>query len=177
LHTFTGSSCLPFLSFLRYLYYIIHPIGELPMSASSPVSNASTYPASKIAIAYVIAVALSFIASLVIRWIGDIFVEAPADLAPFNTWIPLLLDNVVYIGIAALIWAFIARRSQNPLSTWNKVVIIGFVLSFIPNVIAMVGPQPSFAGTFTWPTMAVISLMHVAAAVITWWALPRFSRV
>jgi hypothetical protein len=133
------------------------------------------YPAGKIAVAYLVAVALSFAASLAIRWIGLFFVDPPADLAPFNSFIPLLMDNVVYIGIATLIWAFIARRSQNPQSTWNKVVIIGFALSFIPNIIAMFGPQPSFAGTFTWPTMAVVSLMHVAAALITWWALPRFS--
>lgn len=146
------------------------------MPSSTVAVARPAYPAGKIAVAYLISVALAFVASLVIRWIGLFFVDPPPDLAPFNTFLPLLLDNVVYIGIAALIWALIARRSQNPLSTWNKVVVIGFILSFIPNAFAMFGPQPSFAGTFTWPTMAVVSLMHVAAGLITWWALPRFSR-
>ncbi len=145
------------------------------MTATPVATAARTYPAGKIAIAYVIAVVLSFVASLIIRWVGLFFVEPPADLAPFNSVIPLILDNVVYIGIAALIWALIARRSRNPLSTWNKVVLVGFVLSFIPNLIAILGPQPSFAGTFTWPTMIVISVMHITSGLITWWALPRFS--
>lgn len=146
------------------------------MESTQPVVRVG-YPISKILLAGVIAIALSIVANLIVRWVALLFVNVPADFMPLATIQPILIFTTLFIAVATLVWFIVTRASRAPERTWNWVVLIGFVVSIIPDLLmpSMAQPVPGM-GTFTWSAALVLISLHVVSGLITWWALPRFSR-
>jgi hypothetical protein len=144
-----------------------------------PEAPASTvrYPILRVLLAGLVAIGLSIVTNLAIRWIGMLFVEVPADLQPLQSIQPIIFFSFLFILVATVVWFIITRVSRTPLKTWNMAVLIGFVLSILPDISMPMMDQPvPGMGTFTWPATLILITMHVASGLITWWALPRFSR-
>lgn len=139
--------------------------------------EAVRYPILKILLAGVIAIVLSAIANLIVRWLGMLVIDVPADFNPLATMQPIVFFTAIFIAIATVVWLIITRVSRTPLKTWNMAVIVGFILSILPDISMPMMDQPiPGMGTFTWPATFILIAMHVVSGIITWWALPRFSR-
>jgi hypothetical protein len=135
------------------------------------------YPVVKVLLAGLVAIVLSAIANILIRWLGMLFVDVPADLNPLASIQPIIFFSAVFIAVATLVWFLITRFSRNPIKTWNMAVIAGFLVSILPDISMPMMDQPvPNMGTFTWPATMILIAMHIVSGIITWWALPRFSR-
>lgn len=147
------------------------------MHTTQPALRAQ-YPVLKILLAGVIAIVASIIANLLVRWIGMFLIDVPADFAPLASIQPIIMFTAIFILIATIVWFAITRISQTPVRTWNIVVVVAFVISILPDLFMpfMAQPIPNM-GTFTWGATSILIAMHVVSGLITWWALPRFSRV
>mgnify|MGYP005819667317 CR=1 FL=1 len=140
-------------------------------------AQATHYPILKILLAGIIAIVLSAVANLVVRWLGLMLVDIPADLSPLATIQPVIFFTALFIAVATIVWLIITRVSRTPLKTWNMAVVIGFIVSILPDLALPMMDQPvPGMGTFTWSAAFVLIAMHVVSGIITWWALPRFSR-
>jgi hypothetical protein len=151
-------------------------MSQYQMVPESP-NSAARYPLMRTLLAGIIAIVLSTAANLVIRLVGLTLVNVPADLMPLQQLQPVIFFTALFILIATVVWLIITRVSKTPLQTWNKVVPIGFILSILPDLSmpSMDQPVPGM-GTFTWPAVLILIAMHLVSGIITWWALPRFSR-
>lgn len=144
---------------------------------NTPQTAPASYPIVKVLIAGIIAIALSIVANLIVRWVGMLIIDVPADLQPLATTGPILMFTALFIAVATLVWFIITRVSRTPVKTWTTVVIVGFIVSIIPDISLVMMEQPVVPmGTFTWGAAAILIAMHVVSGVITWWALPRFSQ-
>jgi len=139
--------------------------------------NSVQYPLVRVLLAGVIAIVLSAVANILIRWVGMLVVDVPTDLVPLASIQPIIFFSAIFIAAATIVWFIVTRVSRTPLKTWNMVVIVGFIVSILPDISMPLMDQPTPGmGTFTWPATLILIAMHVVSGIITWWALPRFSR-
>lgn len=151
-------------------------MSQYQMVTESP-GNAARYPLVRILLAGVIAIVLSAAANLVIRFVGLALVNVPADLQPLQQLQPVIFFTAIFILVATVVWLIITRVSKNPIPLWSKAVVIGFLLSILPDLSMPFMDQPvPGMGTFTWPAALILIAMHLVSGITTWWALPRFSR-
>ena len=72
--------------------------------------------------------------------------------------------------ISFLAFILVNRLSRNPIRTYRIVAAVALLLSFFPPISAGFGGIPNIAPAST-ATVITLILMHIAAAIITVWAL------
>ena len=92
---------------------------------------------------------------------------------------PLQPGSVVFLTIlgvvlAAVLFRVISDRSGDTAATFRKVVIAGFVLSLVPDV--LIWANGAYEGAAKAETVLPLMLMHVAATAAVLTILPRGSK-
>jgi hypothetical protein len=109
-------------------------------------------------------IAVAVLAVLAVRVIAFAVLTLPAAFPPLG-WSPLILFTTVFVTMAVLVFAVVARRTADPASTYRKVALTALIVSLVPDLLL---PLDGTSGS-TWPAVVVLMVMHVAA----WWPTVR----
>ena len=127
-------------------------------------------------LAGVIAIVLSVVANLVVRWLGMLIITVPADFIPLATIQPTIIFTTLFLVVATLVFAVINRFTSNPIRVWTIVGTIGFVISLLPDVMLLFNPASMQAvGTVTTGAVVILIAMHVVGFAITMWVFTRWA--
>ena len=84
----------------------------------------------------------------------------PSTFQPLGWFFPIV-DTLVLVTAAVIVFAFVARTAARPIRTYQRIALAALVLSMIPDL-QIHARRPDL---FTWPRTAALMIMHVAA----WW--------
>jgi hypothetical protein len=80
------------------------------------------------------------------------------------------------VGLGAIVFAIIARRSQRPTRTFRIVAVIALVLSILPNLGLMANPSSAPMPGGTASDYGLLILFHIVAGLVAIVLLPRLAR-
>jgi hypothetical protein len=105
-------------------------------------------------------------------------VLAVALVHPARTFGPLLLpppiiDTVILVTAAVIVFSFVATTSRNPVRTFRLVAAVALLISFVPDILLAV--SHSYGGG--WPEALALMVMHVVAWAVTVTLLIRLTAV
>ena len=131
---------------------------------------------SRALLAGVLAIALSIVANLVIRWLGMLIVPVDAGFMPLSTWQPTAVITTLFLVVATIVFLVINAFAANPSRIFNIVALVALIVSLIPNVLMLFSsaPLPNM-GMPTPGAVVILMLQHVAAYAITVWAFTRWA--
>ena len=140
------------------------------------VTTATPQPAKltgkQIAINGLLAIGVAVGANVVARFILGALVTIPADFLPMQ--LPAIAFFTALYGVGAtIVFWLINRLASNPQRIWLIVVIIGFVLTALPNLALAANPA---AAPFPGGTTQLFSLLlvyHVVAGLVYFVLIPR----
>ena len=78
-------------------------------------------------------------------------------------WAPPIIDTVILVTGAVLVFSVVATMAANPIRTYRLIAVSVLLLSFIPDV--LIGIAHPLGGG--WPEALALMLMHVAAWSVT----------
>ncbi|MBA2362484.1 MAG: hypothetical protein H0V86_03025 [Chloroflexia bacterium] len=131
-------------------------------------------PVSRILRAGLIAAVLAAIVNSVISQIARVILDAPDAFAPLR--LPaVLLSTVGFILLGTVVFLGISRFARRPVQVFQIAAVIALLLSFSNPFFILNAESERFAG-ITGPIIAVLLLMHTAAAAITVTILSRTGR-
>jgi hypothetical protein len=89
----------------------------------------------------------------------------------------LVTFTALGVGLGALVFAFIARRSSRPVRTWTIVASIALFVSILPNLGLMANPAaaPMPGGSAAYYGLLIV--FHLVAGIIAIVLLPRLAGV
>jgi len=145
-------------------------------AASIQTKSNSKLTFSRSLLAGAIAIALSVIANLVIRWLGLLIVPVDPGFMPLSTWQPVAIMTTLFLVVATIVFLVINAFAANPPRVFSIVALIALIISLIPNVLMLFNsaPLPNL-GTPTPGAAIILMLQHVAAYAITVWAFTRWA--
>jgi len=113
---------------------------------------------------------ISVIANVVLLFISRMIFSAPPTFSPFwwSAVIELTAAGVVAAGAVYYAMAYVWRRrlpSRSVDTDYVRLSIVLLILSFIPDVLMPFSHDADNQGA-TWPIVAALMVMHLAAAVI-----------
>ena len=110
-----------------------------------------------------VTVASAVLAVLAVRLVSVAVLELPS---PPDTFLPLgwffpIVDTVVLVTAAVLVFALVARWSKAPGRAYWWIALAALAVSMLPDF----GMHTRRPDLFTWPRTIALMIMHVAA----WW--------
>ena len=138
-------------------------------------TTASTQPAKltgkQIAVNGLLAMGVAVGLNVVARFILGALTAIPADFPPMQ--VPAIVFFTVLYGIGAMaVYWLINRRASNPQRVWLIVVVIGFVLTALPNLAFAANPAVApFPGTAQ--LFSLLLVYHVLAGLVYFLLIPR----
>ncbi len=120
-----------------------------------------------------IALVGSIVANLVIRWVAVALLRPAPEFNPLATMGPVILFTSIGVLLAVLVFWVTARYSRAPLRTFRRIALLAFLFSLLPDIMMVFFPYAFPFGGITPAAAVVLMLMHVAAWLITVWALTR----
>ncbi len=126
-----------------------------------------------------LAIVLSVIATLIVRWIGMLFIPVEPDFMPLATWFPTVRSTVIFLILATIVFLIINAFTSNPPRVFNIVALVALLLSFIPNIMMLVNPaalQIPDLGTPTFGAVMITVVQHLTAYAITVWAFTKWAQ-
>jgi hypothetical protein len=143
------------------------------MTAQTPVSiQPAKLTGKQIAVNGLLAIGVAVALNVVARLILGALVTIPADFPPMQ--IPAIIFFTVLYGIGAtVVYWLINRLANNPQRIWLIVVLVGFVVTALPNLAFAANPA---AAPFSGGTAQLFSLLlvyHVLAGLTYYLLIPR----
>ena len=83
---------------------------------------------------------------------------------------PAIVTAVLVSG-AVLVFGMCVQFAAHPLRTYRRIALAALLVSFVPNVAAVVLLRPSV----DWPSMTALMVMHVVASAVSVTMLPRLA--
>lgn len=120
-----------------------------------------------------IALAGSIVANLVIRWVAQAALNPAPEFNPLASMGPVILFTSIGVVLAVIVFWITARYSRAPLRTFRRIALLAFLFSLLPDIMMVFFPYAFPFGGITVGAAIVLMLMHVAAWLITVWALTR----
>jgi hypothetical protein len=117
-------------------------------------------------------VVASVAAVLCARVLAVALLQPPRTFAPL-LWAPPIIDTVLLVTAAVIVFSFVATTAVNPIRTFRMIAGVVLVLSFVPDV--LLATEHAFGGG--WPEAFVLMSMHVVAWVVTVVMLMRLTTV
>jgi hypothetical protein len=158
-------------------------MGDFIMSSSTIAVNSETLVAERVNLRSLLwvgpaIIVASLVVNAVIRALTQALFSIPDYFTPISS--PSFIGLTVALVIAALVvFVIVARFSKRPYRTYLIIAIIALLISYIPDVMFLLGGYPLPNGEIaTVPAVGPLSLMlmHTATAAITVGALFRFTR-
>lgn len=119
-------------------------------------------------IAIVAAVAGNLIARLVLGAVATI----PGDFPPMQAG-PIAFFTALYGAGAIVVFWLINRLASNPARVWSIVVIVGFVITALPDLVFAANPAAAPFPGGTAQLFMLLLVFHVVAGVIYYVLIPR----
>lgn len=117
---------------------------------------------------------LTVIANYILLMVGKPFTHVPDTFMTLSAG-PVIAWSI-FGTIGATITFFLTRKfSQNPNKTFVLISAVVLILSFIPDVLIHGKDSGPFVGV-TWSAVALLMLMHVAAAGILVYTLTKYTK-
>lgn len=147
------------------------------MTATSiQASSSRKLTFSRVLLAGVIAIALSVVANLAVRWLGMQVVPVDPGFMPLSTWQPTAIMTTLFLVVATIVFLVINAFTANPPRVFNIVALVALILSLIPNVLMLVNSAPiPNMGTPTPGAAVILMIQHVVAYLITVWVFTRWA--
>ncbi len=126
----------------------------------------------QIAINGLLAIGVAVGANVVTRFILGALATIPADFPPMQL-AAIAFFTALYGAGATVVYWLINRFAANPPRVWLIAVIIGFVLTALPNLALAANPA---AAPFPGGTTQLFSLLlvyHVVALIVYYFLIPR----
>ena len=117
--------------------------------------------------------AAALVANLVILAVATAVVDVPDRFTPLQPG-SVVFMTILGVALAAGLFRVISARSGDTAATFRKVVIAGFVLSLVPDV--LIWANGAYEGAAKAETVLPLMLMHVAATAAVLTILPRGSK-
>lgn len=118
--------------------------------------------------------ALTIVANLILLFAGRPFTGVPDTFTTLSPG-PVVMWSVLGTIGATIAFALARRFAKSPNKTFVLIAVIVLLLSFIPDVLIHGMTSGMFAGA-TWSAVALLMVMHIAAAVILVKTLIVFTR-
>lgn len=141
---------------------------------SEKVTQSSRTGATRFVVAGILTVVAAIVANLVARALLFALFELPADFVPFQPARVAFL-TAGGVGAAAVAYAIVARRSDRPARTFQRVAVVAFLLSIVPNVALAVNPDAAPFPVAEASGFLVLIIFHVVAGVVSVILLPRLT--
>lgn len=140
------------------------------------VTTATPQPAKltgkQIAINGLLAIGVAVGANVVARFILGALVTIPADFLPMQ--LPAIaFFTALYGAGATIVFWLINRLASNPQRIWLIVVIIGFVLTALPNLALAANPAAAPVPGGTTQLFSLLLVYHVVAGLVYFVLIPR----
>jgi uncharacterized membrane protein YeaQ/YmgE (transglycosylase-associated protein family) len=116
-----------------------------------------------------LAIAVAVIGNIIVLWITEALFTIPASFMPMAIP-PITIFTVIGVVGAIIVFALLARFTQQPVRRFWIISVVVLLLSFIPNIATLtVSPMPGA----TVPGVVSLMIMHVVAAAAAVGILPR----
>jgi hypothetical protein len=139
---------------------------------TTPSTQPAKLTGKQIAVNGLLAIGVALGLNVVARFILGALVTIPADFPPMQ--IPAIIFFTVLYGIGAtVVYWLINRLANNPQRIWLIVVIVGFIVTALPNLMLAANPA---AAPFPGGTTQLFSLLlvyHVLAGLAYYFLIPR----
>jgi hypothetical protein len=107
-----------------------------------------------------------------VRVIAVVLLHPARTFAPL-LWPPPIIDTVILVTAAVIVFSAVASRSSSPIRTFRTIAAAVLLLSFVPDILLAL--WHSFGGS--WPEAAALMAMHVVAWAVTVTMLMRLTTV
>ena len=107
---------------------------------------------------------VSVVAVLVVQFLAIALWPEIALFAPLDSYIRSVIFTLVPVAGATVLFAWLVKRTANPVKTFIIISVVVLVISFIPDYILPVPDKTALAST-------VAAFLHVVVAVPTVWIL------
>lgn len=134
-----------------------YPVAPFPVS--EPVHT--PIPAGRVALVGSVAVMAAVVANVVVYFTGGVLVTYHSEFLALANVAPTVFFTLVSGISAALVYALVLRLSRRPTRTFIIVAVVVFVLTLIPDLVAV----PTMPGATSGQT-AVLLTMHIVAALV-----------
>lgn len=139
-------------------------------------ASVSTQPArltgKQIAVNGLLAIGVAVGLNVVARLILGALVTIPADFPPMQLPAIIFFTVLYGVGATAVYW-LINRRASNPPRVWLIVVIVGFVVTALPNLMLAANPAAAPFPGGTTQLFALLLVYHVLAGLAYYVLIPR----
>jgi hypothetical protein len=138
-------------------------------------TNASTQPAKltgkQIAVNGLLAIGVAVGLNVVAHFILGALVTIPSDFPPMQLPAIVFFTVLYGVGATAVYW-LVNRLAGNPPRVWLIVVIVGFVVTALPNLAFAANPAVApFPGTAQ--LFSLLLVYHVVAGLVYFLLIPR----
>jgi hypothetical protein len=139
-----------------------------PQTALKPIKTGRILPVGVAAI--VVACVVNVIAAMLLRSAFGVPAEFPALQPP-----AIIIVTVLGVGAAVIAFALVNRFARNPVRTYLIVSAVALVLSFIPNIMIALNPNPAIPGNHPNAPFALM-MLHVTSAIVAVGMLTTLTR-
>ena len=119
-----------------------------------------------------IAIVAATIANVIVRLLLGALVAIPGDFPPMQLGAIAFFTALYGAGATAVYW-IINRVSSNPQRVWLVVVIIGFVLTALPDLALAANPSSAPFPGGTSQLWLLLLVFHLVAGIIYYLLIPR----
>ena len=141
------------------------------MSLSSTPGEARRVNWGRFALVGVATVIAAVLANVLVYFIGNAIVGYDPEFIVLRDVSATILFTVVPAIAAVLLYAVLLRFTSNPARTFTIIAAVVLIISLIPDVFYI----PTVPGA-TGGQTAILSLMHVVAAIVIVWMLTSFNQ-
>lgn len=119
-----------------------------------------------------LAIGVAIGVNVVVRLILGALATIPADFPPMQ--LPAIaFFTALYGAGATVVYGLINRLASNPPRVWRIAVIIGFVLTALPNLALAANPAAAPFPGGTTQLFTLLLVYHVAALIVYYVLIPR----
>jgi thiol:disulfide interchange protein len=120
-------------------------------------------------------VVVAVVANLVVRAILGLFMDFDPAFLPL-TFGPIAIFTALGVGLGALVFALIARRSARPNRTWTIVAVVALIVSILPNLASMANPSALPFPGGTAASFGALIVFHIVAGLVAILLLPALAK-
>jgi hypothetical protein len=123
-----------------------------------------------------IAIVLTIVANLIVRWIGMLLLPVDPTFMPLATWQPTVIFTTMFLVLATIVFLIINAFTSNPPRVFNIVALIALIVSLIPDFMLLINPSAMPLGTPTLGAVMILIVMHIVGYAIAVWAFTKWAQ-